>query len=106
MPISASERPAPTALCTVRLQRVAGQLEKSQQKRVMSNGARRSRVVVVGTPANLDSRPMSLPSESQILEAVPDGIVVSDLEGKIVFVNRRAEEMTGYTRAELGRHGI
>ena len=34
---------------------------------------------------------------------MPDGVVVVDREGVIVFTNPRAEQMTGYTRAQL--HG-
>ncbi|MBI4512244.1 MAG: PAS domain S-box protein [Deltaproteobacteria bacterium] len=35
------------------------------------------------------------------LEAAPDGIVLVDGHGRITVVNRRAEEMFGYERAEL-----
>lgn len=38
---------------------------------------------------------------SAILEALPDGLVVVDLEGKIVLVNQKAVLLFGYTRAEL-----
>jgi diguanylate cyclase (GGDEF)-like protein/PAS domain S-box-containing protein len=34
---------------------------------------------------------------------MPDGIVISDALGRIVYANRRAEEITGYKRREL--HG-
>ena len=36
-----------------------------------------------------------------MLEWIPDAVVVSDRAGKIVFVNRSAEEMTGYSRGEM-----
>ena len=36
-----------------------------------------------------------------LLEAVPDGIVLVDREGLVAHVNRRLEEMSGYTRQEL-----
>ncbi|HEX9094652.1 MAG TPA: diguanylate cyclase [Candidatus Dormibacteraeota bacterium] len=49
---------------------------------------------------------MPWPSANQILESMPDGIVVSDLKGKIVYANRQAELMTGYTREELWRRPI
>lgn len=39
--------------------------------------------------------------EHKVLEWIPDAVVVSDRDGRIVFVNRRAEEMTGYRRREL-----
>lgn len=32
---------------------------------------------------------------------MPDGVVISDAAGRIVYVNRRAEEITGYKRREL-----
>jgi rsbT co-antagonist protein RsbR len=38
---------------------------------------------------------------TDVLEAMPDGIVVADLEGRIVFVNRQMEELSGYARSEL-----
>lgn len=41
------------------------------------------------------------PTENEVLEWIPDGVIVSDLGGRIVFVNRQAEEMTGYSRGEL-----
>jgi diguanylate cyclase (GGDEF)-like protein/PAS domain S-box-containing protein len=49
---------------------------------------------------------MPWPSEGQLLDAMPDGVVVLDSEGRIVFANRLAEQMTGYTREELGGHLI
>jgi diguanylate cyclase len=72
----------------------------------MSDGARRSRTDAIEMPPNLGSREMPWLSASQFLESMPDGIVVSDREGKVVFANRQVEQMTGYTREELGRHGI
>ncbi|HXM56674.1 MAG TPA: PAS domain S-box protein [Candidatus Dormibacteraeota bacterium] len=38
---------------------------------------------------------------TDVLEAMPDGIVVSDLDGHIVFVNGQTEALSGYTRQEL-----
>jgi diguanylate cyclase (GGDEF)-like protein/PAS domain S-box-containing protein len=49
---------------------------------------------------------MAWPSEGQLLDSMPDGVVVSDDEGRIVFANRQAEQMTGYTREELRRHQV
>ena len=40
-------------------------------------------------------------SAHKLLESMPDGVVISDAEGRIVYVNRRAEEITGYKRPEL-----
>jgi diguanylate cyclase (GGDEF)-like protein/PAS domain S-box-containing protein len=42
-----------------------------------------------------------IPTEEAVLEWMPDGVVVCDRAGTIVFVNRQAEEMTGYSRGEL-----
>lgn len=41
-----------------------------------------------------------LPVE-QMLESAPDGIVVVDRQGAIVYSNARAEDMFGYERGEL-----
>jgi PAS domain S-box-containing protein len=38
---------------------------------------------------------------TDVLEAMPDGIVVADREGRIAFVNQQAETMSGYSRGEL-----
>ncbi|HYW27806.1 MAG TPA: PAS domain S-box protein [Terriglobales bacterium] len=37
----------------------------------------------------------------QLLEAVPDAIVVVDTDGRVVRVNRQAETLSGYSREEL-----
>jgi len=37
----------------------------------------------------------------QLLEFAPDGIVISNAEGRIVLVNQKAEELFGYSREEL-----
>jgi PAS domain S-box-containing protein len=37
----------------------------------------------------------------EFLESVPDAMVLSDLEGQIVWLNRNAERMFGYSRDEL-----
>jgi PAS domain S-box-containing protein len=36
-----------------------------------------------------------------VVEAAPDGIVMADLEGKVLLVNQRTEELFGYDRGEL-----
>jgi diguanylate cyclase (GGDEF)-like protein/PAS domain S-box-containing protein len=36
-----------------------------------------------------------------ILEGLPDGVVAASLDGRIVFVNARAEQLFGYGRGEL-----
>lgn len=45
--------------------------------------------------------PDSAPRRHDVLEAIPDAVVVTDEHGHIVFVNRAAESMTGYELAEL-----
>lgn len=45
--------------------------------------------------------PDSPPRRHDVLEAIPDAVVVTDPHGDIVFVNRGAESMTGYERSEL-----
>jgi diguanylate cyclase (GGDEF)-like protein/PAS domain S-box-containing protein len=42
-----------------------------------------------------------VPSKHDVLEAIPDAVVVTDNKGNIVFVNRAAEAMTGYERRAL-----
>lgn len=41
------------------------------------------------------------PRRHDVLEAIPDAVVVTDQQGEVVFVNRAAEAMTGYRRSEL-----
>jgi diguanylate cyclase (GGDEF)-like protein/PAS domain S-box-containing protein len=40
-------------------------------------------------------------TEHELLEWIPDAVVVIDRDGVIVFANRQAEQMTGYRRSEL-----
>ena len=42
-----------------------------------------------------------IPTDQAVLEWMPDGVVVCDEHGTIVFVNRQAENLTGYSRGEL-----
>src|SRR5438445_7970269 len=44
--------------------------------------------------------------EHELLEWMPDAVVVSDRDGKIAYANRRAERLTGYRRKELIGHKI
>jgi PAS domain S-box-containing protein len=38
---------------------------------------------------------------TDVLEAMPDGILVADREGRIVFVNQQVEALSGYAREQL-----
>ncbi|HXN91324.1 MAG TPA: sensor domain-containing diguanylate cyclase [Candidatus Sulfotelmatobacter sp.] len=42
-----------------------------------------------------------MPKEHDLLEGIPDAVVVSDRDGKIVYANMQAESLTGYGHAEL-----
>ncbi len=57
-------------------------------------------------PAEHHESEAQRPSDHQLLEWIPDGVVVVDAEGQVVFANRQARRMTGYTREELSGHGI
>lgn len=39
--------------------------------------------------------------EYDLLESIPDAVLVTDVDGVITFANRLAEEITGYSRAEI-----
>ena len=39
--------------------------------------------------------------EAEVLDCLPDGVVVVDEAGRIVYCNRQAERLTGYRRGEL-----
>ena len=39
--------------------------------------------------------------DTRVLEGIPDAVVAADADGRIVFVNARAEELFGYPRAEM-----
>ena len=41
------------------------------------------------------------PWETEVLEWLPDGVVVVDETGRMVYSNRQAERLTGYRRSEL-----
>jgi PAS domain S-box-containing protein len=38
---------------------------------------------------------------TDVLEAMPDGILIADQQGRIVFVNQQIEALSGYSRHEL-----
>ncbi|MEI8240929.1 MAG: PAS domain-containing protein, partial [Actinomycetota bacterium] len=37
----------------------------------------------------------------EVVEAMPDGVVIVNTDGEIVLVNREVERLLGYPRAEL-----
>lgn len=47
-----------------------------------------------------------LGDSKELLEAMPDGVIVSDENGRILFANRRAEALSGYSREELAGRSI
>lgn len=51
-------------------------------------------------------RDVRWPAEHGLLDWIPDGVVVTDKAGRIVFTNPQAERMTGYTDRELRGHQI
>jgi diguanylate cyclase (GGDEF)-like protein/PAS domain S-box-containing protein len=56
--------------------------------------------------AALAPRQLRWPSEHDLLEKMPDGVLVCDAGGRIVFANRWAGRLTGYSRQELLGHPI
>lgn len=40
-------------------------------------------------------------AEADLLELIPDAVVITNRDGEIVFANRRAEDLSGYRRREL-----
>ena len=51
-------------------------------------------------------RAVKLASDHELLESMPDGVVVVSPDGLIAYANRRAEGMTGYRRGELHGHAV
>jgi diguanylate cyclase (GGDEF)-like protein/PAS domain S-box-containing protein len=47
-----------------------------------------------------------VPSQHDLLEWIPDAVVVTDPSGQIVYANRQAERLTGYSRRELIGHKV
>lgn len=55
-----------------------------------------------GSEAAGDGRPTTLAGTPwELVEAAPDGTVVADPDGRIAYVNRELERLTGYRREEL-----
>jgi diguanylate cyclase (GGDEF)-like protein/PAS domain S-box-containing protein len=58
--------------------------------------------VIVRRAARRDAR---RPAEHGVLDWIPDGVIVIDKDGRIVFANSEAERLTGFTEQNLlGRH--
>ena len=51
-------------------------------------------------------RPGQPASDHDLLDQMPDGVVLVDADGTITYANRRAEKITGYRRNELRGHQI
>jgi len=79
----------------------------------------RFRAEIALTPVNTDAgllvastiREVNAGDESEayfrtMLETAPDAMIIVDERGRIAIVNRQAEDMFGYTRAELLGHAI
>ncbi len=79
----------------------------------------RFRAEIALTPVNTDTgmlvastvREVNAGDESEayfrtMLETAPDAMIIVDERGRIAIVNRRAEDMFGYTRAELLGHEV
>ncbi len=58
------------------------------------------------TPAKARGRAAQQAPEHELLEWMPDGVVVVDAGGLIVYANRRVEKITGYKRQELRGQAI
>lgn len=64
--------------------------------------ANRHYKVIIGQGNNID---LNLNSFTEILDAVYDGLYITDLERKIIFWNKAAEKITGFTAQEVvGKH--
>ncbi|HEV7678871.1 MAG TPA: PAS domain S-box protein [Candidatus Dormibacteraeota bacterium] len=65
-------------------------------------------VPLLGEAAGVLGRPSEEVGEPRLrglVDALPDGLVIADDEGRIVYANRQLEEMSGYSAAELrGMH--
>ena len=61
------------------------------------------RLLTSGLGPGEASHDLGWPLEGLVVDAMPDGVVVVDIEGRIVFSNLQAQKMTGYTRRQL--HG-
>ena len=59
-------------------------------------------VPLLGDPvAGARSGVVGEPRLRGLVDALPDGLVIADEEGRIVYANHRLEEMSGYSTAEL-----
>jgi len=72
----------------------------------LRNAAVQPRVAGGGVPPAAgapDARPTSWDEQAlrAVLESVPDAVIAADARGTMVLVNRQAEQLFGYSRAEL-----
>jgi len=71
----------------------------------MSNGRRRGEPALL-VPLLTDRRAatgdvVGEPRLAGLVDALPDGLVIAGADGRIIYVNRQLEEMSGYAAAEL-----
>jgi PAS domain S-box-containing protein len=56
--------------------------------------------------AKLHDRAAFMSLTAAVIEALPDALVVADIDGKIVLFNEKAEFMFGYHRSEMIGHPV
>lgn len=74
--------------------------------RVKSRAARSPDASTTKTPMDRRHGEALRASDHELLEWMPDGVVVVDAQGRVVFANRQAHRMTGYSWRELAGHRI
>src|SRR3979411_3039413 len=67
-------------------------------------GAGKGRGIIADAMALIG--PASEPVRRSVFDLLPDGIVIVDLDGRIVYVNEQLRSMSGYTPEELVGRGI
>lgn len=76
--------------------------QKNEMKRKVPSGNKK---LYIDEPKSSDSikNKLLIPDETfrLLVESVPNGIIITDKEGKIVFINSEAENIFGYSRYEL-----
>ena len=70
-----------------------------------SEGVRDEEPVVLGT-ARVSAVGLTDAAVSAVVDAAPDGIIVTDADGRIILANRRTESLFGYERGDLYGHSV